>query len=204
MGIPAEVISRIFDPFFTTKEKGKGTGLGLSIVHNVAAKAGGFVEVESSKGKGTTFHVFLPVCDSDLTTIPKICEQELVRGSGRILVVDDLDLVREFTQSLLLEAGYRVEVAASAEEAMALLIKNDGAFDLVFTDYNMTGKSGWQLMREASQQWPSLKFIMASGYLEEHERAEIEREFHARILNKPFHMSDAVQLVAKTLLADQE
>lgn len=198
-GIPQELMARIFDPFFTTKEKGKGTGLGLAIVHNVVAKGGGFLEVESVVNQGTTFHLYFPVASELLTAQAKKEERPLLRGSGRVLVVDDLDLVREYAETFLTEAGYQVVTAGSAEEALATLFERQGAFDLVLTDYNMSGKSGWQLIRESSQQWPAIKFILASGYLEDDERGRIENEGKIRILNKPFKMQDAVELVAELL-----
>ncbi|MBM3824470.1 MAG: response regulator [Verrucomicrobia bacterium] len=198
-GIPQELLSRIFDPFFTTKEKGKGTGLGLAIVHNVVAKAGGFLEVESVINQGTTFLLYFPVATELLTTIVKKQERPLLRGTGRVLVVDDLDLVREYTETFLTEAGYQVVSASSAEEALAILIESRGGFDLMLTDYNMSGQSGWQLIRETSRQWPSIRFILASGYLEAEERERMQQEGKVRILNKPFKMQDAAELVADVL-----
>lgn len=198
-GIPPEVLARIFDPFFTTKEKGKGTGLGLSIVHSVVATAGGLIEVESVPGQGTTFHIYLPEAQAGLTASAQLVQAPLVRGSGRILVVDDLDLVLEFTRSFLTEAGYEVLIANSAEDALRQLEAMATPVDLLFTDYYMTGKNGEQLMKEVSARWPGVRFILASGYLEEAERAHIEREFKARILHKPFHLREAIALVAETM-----
>ncbi|HVY69069.1 MAG TPA: PAS domain S-box protein, partial [Verrucomicrobiae bacterium] len=198
-GIPPEVLVRIFDPFFTTKEKGKGTGLGLSIVHSVVAKAGGFVEVETVMGEGTTFHIYLPEAHAGLTAAVKLSQAPLQKGSGRVLVVDDLDLVLDFTRSFLREAGYEVIVANSGEEAMELMEQMAQPVDLLFTDYYMTGMNGRQLMKEVSARWPTVKFILASGYLEDHERVQIETEFGARILHKPFHMREAIQMVADSL-----
>jgi PAS domain S-box-containing protein len=198
-GIPVEVLSRIFDPFFTTKEKGKGTGLGLSIVHSVVTKAGGLLEVDTSVGIGTTFNIYLPVAQGALANRDAAPTGDLPRGAGRILVVDDLDLVLDFTRSFLMEAGYDVLVASSGEQALEILAALDKPVDLLLTDYNMTGKTGVQLIREVAVRWPDIKFILASGYLEDHERARIESELDARILHKPFNVRDAAALVAAAL-----
>ena len=114
-GIPPEVLPRIFNPFFTTKEKGRGTGLGLSIVHGVVAKAGGFIEVESKAGAGTTFHLYLPIDQGPVTKSNTEFLQQIKNGSGRLLVVDNLDLVLEFAVNFLEQAGYEVLAAHSAE-----------------------------------------------------------------------------------------
>ncbi len=105
-GIPPEVLPRIFDPFFTTKATGKGTGLGLAIVHSVVTGVGGFIEIETKVGEGTSFHIFLPTVTTGLTEPPRRAAAGLVRGAGRVLVVDDMDFILEFTQSFLQAAGY--------------------------------------------------------------------------------------------------
>ncbi|NBV22194.1 MAG: PAS domain-containing sensor histidine kinase [Proteobacteria bacterium] len=105
MGIPPEVLPRIFDPFFTTKEVGKGTGLGLSIVHSVVTRSLGFIEIESTAGQGTAFHVYLPLVEGASPKFTQQVRRAAGRGSGRVLVVDDLDLVRDFSKAFLCAVG---------------------------------------------------------------------------------------------------
>ena len=198
-GIPPEILPRIFSPFFTTKEKGKGTGLGLSIVHTVASKAGGFIEVQSTVGLGTTFHIYLPIDTGPLTRTDTDVRRQLHRGTGRLLVVDDLDLVLEFASSFLRQAGYQVLTANSAEAALKILSQQKLPLDLVLTDYAMPGRNGWQLVQDIAKRWPLTKCILASGYLEEEERAEIAKNPSVRILNKPYDMGQATGLVAEML-----
>ena len=198
-GIPPEVLARIFNPFFTTKEKGKGTGLGLSIAHGVMSKAGGFIEVESVVGRGTTFHLYLPVDLGPLTASEAPAEPNLNIGSGRLLVVDDLDLVLEFAGNFLQKAGYEVLAANSAEAAMKILGEQPTPVDLVLTDYTMPGKNGWQLIQEIAARWPGTKFILASGYLDDGERAQIETTHGVRIMNKPYSITEATGLIAEML-----
>jgi len=198
-GIPPEVLPRIFNPFFTTKEKGKGTGLGLSIVHGVVSKAGGFIEVESGVGVGTTFHIYLPVHTGPLTKTDVEFGRQLQKGSGRLLVVDDLDLVLEFAAKFLKQAGYQVFAANNAEAALKILAQQRSSIDLLFTDYTMPGKNGWQLIQEVAAHWPLTKALLASGYLDDAERAEIAKNPAVRILNKPYGMAEATRVIAEML-----
>jgi PAS domain S-box-containing protein len=199
-GIPAEILNRIFDPFFTTKETGKGTGLGLSIVHTVVTQAGGCLEVASEPSHGTTFEIYLPMADSDLPPEPqKPVSAKLTKGSGRILVVDDLDLVRDFTQNFLRSAGYQVFVAAQASEALTILEEENGRIDLMFTDFNMPGMDGLELIEEVAGRWPHIKFILASGYLDDLERERIVNERNAKILKKPYNVRDATALILNVI-----
>jgi two-component system cell cycle sensor histidine kinase/response regulator CckA len=203
MGISAEIKDRIFDPFFTTKEKGKGTGLGLSIVHTVIRQSGGYLEVSSEVGKGATFEIYLPTVDAAITTHAKVEGPSMTKGTGRILVVDDLDLVRDFTNNFLCSAGYEVFVAAEAGEALTILERENGAIDLMFTDFNMPGMSGLELIQEVAARWPAIKFILASGYLDDEERERIVKECGAKILKKPYNVREATALILNVIRAQK-
>jgi CheY-like chemotaxis protein len=197
-GIPAEILPRIFQPFFTTKGKGKGTGLGLPIVQRVAQEAGGFLGVDSTVGQGTTFHLYLPIAQEELTPVSKPAQPELTRGSGRVLVVDDVDLLREFTKAFLETAGLTVLLAGSGLEAVKVLESADEPVELVLTDYNMPGMNGVELIEQVATRWPKIKFVLASGYLDETTRQRILRT-GASILSKPYDLNDASDLVMRKL-----
>lgn len=201
-GIPQELIARIFEPFFTTKEKGKGTGLGLPIVLRVLKEAGGFVEVDSVPGHGTTFHLYFPLAHEALTRAPEYENQQLAQGSGRVLVVDDLDLLRDFTRSFLEAAGFTVVVASSALEALKILEETSDPIDLLFTDYNMPGMNGIELIERVAVRWPHLKLILASGYLDEEARSQLD-ELQVGVLCKPYDMRDAAEMIIN-LLAEKK
>ena len=126
----------------------------------------------------------------------------MTKGTGRLLVVDDLDLVLEFAANFLKQAGYQVYTANSAEAALKILSQQKFPFDLVFTDYSMPGKNGWQLIQEVATRWPLTKCLLASGYLDDEERAEIARNSAVRLLNKPYGMAQATSIIAEMLHRD--
>ncbi|MBI5388566.1 MAG: PAS domain S-box protein [Verrucomicrobia bacterium] len=196
-GIPPEVLPRIFEPFFSTKAKGAGTGLGLAIVHQVVSDAGGFIEIETAVGRGTTFHVFLPAAGEAVAAPAKPKGPRLQNGSGRVLVVEDSDLVREFTQTFLKVAGYEVVTAPTGREAIQHL--EAAAVDLVLTDYDMPGMNGLDLIKQVSERWPRTKCVLASGYLELDQRKEVVDEYGCRVLNKPYNVREATSLIAELL-----
>jgi two-component system cell cycle sensor histidine kinase/response regulator CckA len=199
MGIPPEVLPRIFDPFFTTKEVGKGTGLGLSIAQSAVLSAGGKIEVETEAGKGTAFHIYLPLVEEEITLEVRPATKVRLHGTGRVLVVEDLDLVRDFTETFLKNAGLEVLVARDASDALEVLEAEDGRVDLLLTDFNMPGRNGVDLMEEVHPRWPGIKLVLASGYLQDAQRDRITKEFNARILKKPYNPRDATSMILDLL-----
>lgn len=200
-GIAPDVLPKIFQPFFTTKDGSHGTGLGLAIVQRVAQEAGGFIEVETKVGKGSTFHIYLPLAQEQLSPAPAAPDTTpLAHGTGRVLVVDDVDLLRDFAQGFLEMSGLTVLTASSGQQAIEVLSETEPV-DIVFTDYNMPGMNGIELIEQIAARWPKTKFILASGYLDDATRARIER-CHASILAKPYDMHDASKIVLHKLTAN--
>jgi PAS domain S-box-containing protein len=165
-GMTAEEMARAFEPFYTTKEVGKGTGLGLSQVYGFAKQSEGAARIESRKGFGTTVRIYLPRRDGALA------DQEAAvdgvsggaPGGMTVLVVEDDPDVREMIVAMLSELGYRILVAATGPEALAILRREHGV-DLLLTDVIMpSGMSGTDLARTVSRLWPDLKVLLTSGY----------------------------------------
>jgi PAS domain S-box-containing protein len=198
-GIPPELLPKIFNAFVTTKPAGKGTGLGLSIVQSIVSQAGGFIEVESRVGTGTVFHVYFPIADGALDEDSTVDRSSLRKGSGRILVVDDLELVLDFLGRFIQAAGYEVLRARSTKEALAILEEPGEHVDLLITDYNMPGATGEQLLKHVSNRWPHIKLILTSGFIEADKRSKIERMYPVRFLKKPFQIEEASELIADLL-----
>lgn len=166
-GMDAETVKRAIEPFFSTKGVGKGTGLGLSMVHGLAAQLGGELTIDSTPGQGTTITLWLPMSASEADlSAPTLHLPTQGTALGTVLVVDDEDLVRMSTADMLVDLGYKVVEARSAEGALTLV--NGGLEpDVVVTDHLMPGMSGAQLAHALTALRPGLPVLIVSGYAEE-------------------------------------
>lgn len=196
-GMDEETLAKATEPFFTTKGVGKGTGLGLSMVHGLAEQSGGAFVLTSRRDHGTTAELWLPLA-SGLT--PELSNSAAMTTSAastprRVLVVDDDFLVLLNTVTMAEDLGHEVFEASSAEEALALLERED--VDLLITDYAMPKMSGGQLAMRARERNPELKVLVATGYAEmpEEYRGKFER------LGKPFSDSELRSAIERALLA---
>lgn len=164
-GMDSLTRERIFDPFFTTKRPGEGTGLGLSVLYGIVKKHGGDIAVDSEAGKGTTFHIYLPVLEKgDLAK-----EAELSESKGRyerILFVDDHEEIVRLVKRMLERLGYVVQCRCSSPEALELFRKHPDEFDLVITDLTMPNLNGLELAKEITSINADIPIILVSGYSE--------------------------------------
>ncbi len=183
-GMDQPTLARIFEPFFTTKPIGAGTGLGLSMVHGIVSKAGGFVQVVSSPGRGAIFEVWLPLSQS---VEPPPPPPSLPRRGGRetVLLVEDEELVLRFTKQLLGRLGYEVITAARGDEALAL-IEGGARFDVLLTDVLLPGMDGYELYRSATALRGSLPVVFMSGYTDDVLAEKGVAQAGAAFLQKPF------------------
>ena len=163
IGIPADIIEKIFDPFFTTKKLGEGTGLGLSVVHGIVKQHDGYITVESEPGKGATFTVYFPRIRGDLETVA-LHEEEIPRGSERILFVDDEEALVEMGEDILTELGYDVTSRTNGREALTLLKEDPSGFDLVITDQTMPEMTGIELAGAILSLRADMPIIMCTGF----------------------------------------
>ena len=197
-GISPELLSRIFQPFFTTKAIGKGTGLGLPIVQRIAHEAGGFIDVESVPGKGTTFHLYLPLAREHVTPDHEQPKMALAHGEGRVLVVDDVDLLRDFARNFLEMAGFKVLTADNGQEALQVLEHATEPVDIVLTDYNMPSMNGVDLVKRVRERWPKTKFILASGYLDEKTQSSMKIP-EVTLITKPYAIHEVIKIIMEKL-----
>jgi PAS domain S-box-containing protein len=171
IGMDEETRSQIFEPFFTTKKPGVGTGLGLSVVDGIVKQHGGVVRLETGPGRGTAFHISLPVIvhepaeDEPSEACREAVPEVPSSGGERVLLVEDEDGVRAFASRALSEWGYDIVGAPSAEEALVVLETDKEGFDLVFSDIVLPGKSGTQLAEEICSRNPDARILLTSGYL---------------------------------------
>ena len=200
-GMDAMTRKRIFDPFFTTKELGKGTGLGLSTVYGIVKQSGGNIWVYSEPGRGTTFKVYVPEAAPGVVQRSSAAGREqLVRGEGQVLLVEDEPGVRAIASQILQRCGYRVTVAGDGLDALISCERNGFQFDLVITDVVMPGMSGTELVKRLLAERPDLRVLYTSGYTED---AIIHHGVAAgaHFLAKPFTPSDLARKVAQVLHA---
>ncbi len=204
-GIERQDVEKIFDPFFTTKDPGKGTGLGLSTVVGIVRSHGGFINVSSEAGRGTTFQVYLPaVVDGVLEHQPEVVE-EMPGGDGEIiLVVDDEAGVREVTEAVLRRHNYRVLLAADGTEGLALYAKRSAEISVVLTDVVMPFIDGVALTRALKRLDPNVKVIVSTGHAQHNRMAELKSLGVEGFLLKPFSAESLLQAVRSALPASTE
>lgn len=194
VGMDEATRARATEPFFSTKGVGQGTGLGLSMVHGLAAQLGGGMVLESTFGQGTKIELWLPVsADTAGNVAPPKALTPIVPARGIALLVDDEELVRMSTADMLVDLGYEVVEANSAEAALSLL-GTGLAPDLVVTDHLMPGMSGAQLARKVKAERPSVPVLIVSGYAD----AEGIDPSIAR-LTKPFRNADLAESVSSLI-----
>ncbi len=168
-GMDSETQARIFEPFFTTKEVGKGTGLGLATTFGIVKQHGGNIWVYSEPGQGATFKIHLPVLEEPNHETDKATRIGRIRdlqGSETILLVEDNEMVRNLTNTLLRRLGYTVLVAGNGNQALSVLEQHAQEIQLLLTDVIMPEMNGRQLFSKASEKYPDLKVLYMSGYTE--------------------------------------
>jgi PAS domain S-box-containing protein len=200
VGMERQIIARAFDPFFTTKPPGKGTGLGLSTVYGIIKQSKGFVWIESESGNGTTVYLLLPAAeDVGIAEVVHDRREELMSGSGTILLVEDEPEVRELLSSSLAESGYTVVDYANGRDALKGFEHLDGRIDLVLTDVVMPQGSGPALVRAARAIRPATKALYMSGYADDRMVSEIEGDANSAYLQKPFDRGTLLRKVSELL-----
>jgi two-component system cell cycle sensor histidine kinase/response regulator CckA len=198
-GMSPEVRSRIFEPFFTTKPIGSGTGLGLAMVLGVVQQSGGQVHVRTAPGAGTTITLYLPAASSAEKRESTRPSAATLRGSGRILVVDDEEGVRTVVQRLLRRIGYEVDAVADVDTALALLAVQPLRFDLVLSDILMPEKTGLQLAEEIIAANMPVAIVLMTGFADSATVREATETHQLPVLRKPFEVDQLATVVEDAL-----
>lgn len=186
-GMDKKTMGRIFDPFFTTKELGRGTGLGLASAYGIINGHGGYIDVDSEKGAGTTFSIYLPVSEKKAQRTAKAAKQ-FVKGTGTVLLVDDEEVILEVGRELLKVMGYRALIARDGKEAIDVYRDNRDDIDIVVLDIvmpNMGGGEAYDRMKEIN---PNIKVLLSSGYSIEGQATEILERGCDGFIQKPFNI----------------
>jgi PAS domain S-box-containing protein len=186
-GMDAGTLTNIFEPFFTTKERGKGTGLGLATVYGIIKQSNGYIWVDSTPGKGTSFEIYLPRHVGAVSVKEqKFDPREELRGSENILLVEDAQPLRKLAQTLLRGAGFCVLSAGSGEEALDVASRSGVAFDLLLTDVVMPGMNGRVLAEQLLPSQPGMKVLFMSGYTDSFIAGHGVLDPGTHLLHKPF------------------
>jgi two-component system, cell cycle sensor histidine kinase and response regulator CckA len=186
-GMDPETQAQIFEPFFTTKGRDQGTGLGLATVYGVVKQSVGYIAVESEKGKGASFRIYLPRIEQPVATRCQSSQEPLnVRGSETILLVEDAEPLRLLAQLFLKENGYQVLTAADGAEAQQLAAQNSGPIHLLLTDVVMPGINGRVLAERLAPRDPAMKVLYMSGYTDSFIAGHGVLEEGIHLIHKPF------------------
>ena len=201
IGMDDATAERIFEPFFTTKARGEGTGLGLATVYGIVKQANGSIYVESAPARGSTFTVYLPTCNGQITHERIEAPSGSIEGNECILVVEDEEAVRRLVSRILTQRGYRVVAFGDGAEALAFYEKSSEEVDLLLTDVVMPKMSGRALADHATEIDPSLKTLFMSGYTDEliAKRGVLAGGEH--LINKPFNAQHLLEKVQAVLVA---
>jgi PAS domain S-box-containing protein len=202
VGIPPAVLQRIFEPFFTTKEKGSGTGLGLAVVEGIVSRHSGLIDVRSIPGEGSSFFIYLPE-----TALPAAVQGErqvkaaAQTQTGRVLIVEDEESLRNLTQGVLEARGFTVRTVDDGAKALDFLDHHAAEIDCVILDVNMPRLNGVSVFQVIRQKYANLGVIVVSGYLS----AEIKQQFldmgQDVFIHKPFRVDDIITKVNQVLSA---
>jgi len=188
VGMDEYTMSRIFDPFFTTKEIGRGTGLGLASAYGIIRNHGGFITVYSERDKGSTFNIYLPASESEVTQDTGPPPSALKKGSETVLIVDDEDVVLKVAIKMLEELGYKVYSAESGMQALEVFKKNKEEIDLVILDMIMPGMGGAEVFEAIKSEKPDVKILLSSGYSINGKAQDILRRGCDGFIQKPFDL----------------
>jgi PAS domain S-box-containing protein len=200
-GMDGEILQRIFEPFFSTKGPGKGTGLGLSVVYGIVQQHDGWINVYSEPGQGTTFKIYFPAYEekAEGKTPERIAAAALHGKKERILLVEDEKNVREFVSKALAQCGYALFVAEHSAEAMDLFRKEEGRFDMVFSDVVLPDKNGIELVEEMRELQGNLKVLLSSGYTDHKSQWPRIQEKGYRFLQKPYTLTELLTVLREVL-----
>jgi two-component system cell cycle sensor histidine kinase/response regulator CckA len=189
IGMDNQTLERIFDPFFSTKDMGRGTGLGLASVYGIVKSHDGYIDVESEKGHGTTFTIFLPATEKGIEDHAE-ADARLIKGSGTLLIVDDEELVLDVGVNMLERLGYTVLAAKNGTEAVDIFKANKNKIKMIILDIIMPDMGGGEVYDKIKAINPDVKVLLSSGYSVDGQAIELLERGCKGFMQKPFTMEE--------------
>lgn len=197
-GMKPAVLAKIFDPYFTTKAAGVGTGMGLSVVHGIIKSHGGAIYATSSPGSGSQFSIYFPVIDAVEGERTTSADKPL-RGSERVLFVDDEEMIVGLIARMLKKLGYNVVAETSSLKALEIYTANPGSFDLIISDLTMPDLTGIQLARKIREMSPEIPVILCTGYCKEMGKSMLKEVGVDYLLYKPLEIKELALTMRKAI-----
>ncbi|MBN1398567.1 MAG: PAS domain S-box protein [Bacteroidetes bacterium] len=200
-GMDEEIRNRIFEPFFTTKSISKGSGLGLAVVFGVVQTHKGFIDVESQKGKGTTFRIYLPAVHAQVSAVIKEVEnlEDIPGGTETILLVEDEEMLMMSLQMMLFEKGYNILTANDGLEALKVYQENKNDISLVLTDLGLPTITGLEVCQRIKKIKPNERMVLATGYLDPDMKTEFLDAGIQHFLLKPYDPQKVIKVIRQIL-----
>ena len=186
-GMDEKTIERIFEPFFTTKEMGRGSGLGLASVYGIIKGHGGYIDVDSEKGHGTTFLIYLPATDQSVQKTMET-DERIIKGDETVMLVDDEEVVIDVGVQLLKKLGYNVLEAGSGKEAIRVFSEKRDKVDIVILDMIMPDIGGGEVYDRIKEIDPKVRVLLSSGYSIDGQATDILERGCNGFVQKPFNM----------------
>jgi two-component system cell cycle sensor histidine kinase/response regulator CckA len=187
-GMDKKIIERVFDPFFTTKGMARSAGLGLASAYGIIKAHGGYIDVESKKGHGTTFRIYLPTSEKNVREVVVKTADEIIKGSETVLLVDDEEIILKVCREVLEAMGYRILTASDGKTAIEVYKKNRDEIGIVLLDMMMPGISGSELYDRMKEINPEIKVLLLSGYSINGQATEILKNGCNGFIQKPFNV----------------
>ncbi|HNW99887.1 MAG TPA: PAS domain S-box protein [Candidatus Cloacimonadota bacterium] len=198
-GIPQSVIEKIFDPYFTTKPPSEGNGLGLSNVNNIIRSHSGSIRVDSVEGKGTTFTLLFPRLEVSIVSDIPIAPDQEVKGSERVLFIDDEAYLVNIAEQYLTRQGYLINGYSDSLEAWEKFAEKPTSFDLIVSDTSMPGMTGIEFSRKALQLRPDVKIVLVTGFSNIITAEQAKELGVTDFLLKPYKNKELAEMIRKTL-----
>lgn len=198
IGIPTEYVNKIFDPFFSSKKEGQGTGLGLNVVRDIVKSLHGYIDVKSKENQGTSFRVFVPMCNEEINEEIKTVDN-IVSGTGTLLIVDDEQMIQETLKGMLEKLNYRVFFAKNGQQAVNVYKSKSKEIDAILMDIQMPVMDGVEAAQKILELNPQAQIIFSSGYTEAKNFEKLRKMGYKLFLKKPYKIGSLADIIQKAL-----